>query len=287
VAFINRDRSTHPGGDLVQLDATMEALCKRGIECVETGSTAESIRGFDIAHLFHCNFNWSYTAYKAILDSGVPYVLTPIYYPGPMLVGITQEDCFSIVSGAKRVLPFSLTELDYLERELPYSLGEVTIIPNGTALEFHSTLYEGREFVVAGVSARGATDKGMDIVRRICQVENVTFVLLTGLDRRELTDKLKYSKVFVNASSSERMSLSIGEALCAGCRVLATDRNWGNEWYSRIKTFDPGDEAELRRLVRWALETPKWEYGPNDMARALTWDRTAESLERVYQQALT
>ncbi len=92
--------------------------------------------------------------------------------------------------------------------------------------------------------------------------------------------------MFVNASDSERMSLTIGEALCANCRVLATTGNWGNSWYQGLVTFDPKDESKLEHLIRWALASPTWDYRPNAAARCLTWEWVAMKIEAVYKEVL-
>ncbi len=112
ICFLNRGRETMPGGDCIGLDATMDALRKRGHTCVETGWDRDAMRSgrFDLAHIQHCNFSWSWGNYEAVRDVGLPYVLVPVYYPGPLLSGITTDQLQQIVWNAKRVIPFSQYE---------------------------------------------------------------------------------------------------------------------------------------------------------------------------------
>ena len=144
-----------------------------------------------------------------------------------------------------------------------------------------------RRPVVLAVSARGDSDKNIPMLRRICQGANIPLTVASGISRSDLAAMYPEHMVFVNASESERMSLTIGEALCAGCRVLATQENWGNEWYPGLVTFDPTDELHLEHLIKWALSSPDWDYRPNTAARCLTWDWVAEKLEAVYREALS
>jgi len=284
-----------PGGDCIALDATMEALRKRGIECIETGWDRDAMRAgnFDLAHIQHCNFSWSWGNYDAVRDVGLPYVLTPVYYPGPLLSGITREQLIEIFVGAKKVLTFSpkeseviYSEIGGLDRKAFFS--KHTFIPNATDLSFHA--YDNREHMstldVLAVSARGDSDKNIGMVKRICERLYRPLTVATGLSRGELAYAYKQHRVFVNASESERMSLTIGEALCAGCRVLATDQNWGNSHYPGLVTFGPTDELHLEHLIKWALTLEQWDYRPNAAARCLTWDWVAEKLEGVYREVL-
>lgn len=298
VCFLNRGRETMPGGDCVGLDATMDALRKRGIECEETGWDRQrmSTGRFDLAHIQHCNFSWSWGNYEAVRDVGLPYVLTPVYYPGqakysveaPLLSGITLDQLKEIVNNAKIVLPFSRREA----RELHYATATWPstwrYLPNATDPQFYGP--DNRDHMsvldVLAVSARGDSDKNITIVREVCERLGRTLTVATGLSRADLAAEYRCHRVFVNASSSERMSLTIGEALCAGCRVLATDQNWGNEWYESLVTFDPSNEIRLEHLIRWALSSPDWDYRPNAAARCLTWDWVAEKLEGVYKEVL-
>ena len=281
IAFLNRGR-VHPGGDLIALDATMEALRKRGHTCVETGwdRTAMATGNFDLAHIYHCDFDWSNGNYEAVLAVGLPYVVTPIYY------GFSGSYARAVLSNARFILPFSHTESGLL----PILHGRnVRVIPNGTDEMFHAaplSYVRNAVYGVLCVSARGDTDKGVPTVSAICQRLGVPFELATGLTREQLAQKYFDHKVFVNASTSERMSLTTGEALCAGCRVLDTSANWGGEHYPGLVRFDPTDEGLLERLIRWALTAQSWDWRPNEFARTLTWQYHAECLERVYKEVI-
>lgn len=293
IAFLNRGRDAFPGGDVIQLDATMEALRRRGHFVDEIGWVAEKLVDYDICHMIHCNFSWSFGNYEAIQKAKRPYVLTPVYYPGPLLCGLTRNQMHVIVNNASMVLPFSKRErMEFDWSHVMQSAGSATElhkkwrpIPNGTDETFHHS-DGGMRFGVCAVSARGPSDKNIDMVLRICDRLGTVPTIFTDVSREKLAHDLPFFKVFVNASGSERMSLTIGEALCAGCRVLATQENWGNEWYPGLVTFDPNDETQMKLLIKWALTSEHWDYRPNAAARCITWDWVAGKLEEVYREVL-
>ncbi len=305
ISFLNRGRETHPGGDVIALDETMAALRRLGVECVETGWDVEAIKsgGFDLCHVFHCQFSWSWGNYQAIRAARKKYVLTPIYYPG-LLAGVTQEQVDDMQANASAVTFFSQREA--AETPYPRNYGhdapailrgrKERIIPNGTSRDFH--YYNGdvgakligsdREGVLTVAAREG--DKNANKVREACQRAFLTHGHAFSLPRERMASEYRIHKVFVNASESERMSLTIGEALCAGCRVLATKENRGNEHYGPgLYTFDPRESVEvLAERIRTVYECSDddWDWSPNIRARKLTWDLTAAMLKQVYEEVL-
>jgi len=287
-----------PGGDCIALDATMDALRRKGVECVETGWDSKAITDgqFDLCHIFHCNFSWSYGNYEAVkrswksgrLDGGnAPYVLTPIYYPG-LLSGITDDQLEEIVFDAALVLPFSNREAMELREAVGYFPYEA--IPNGTDPAFHCATPASERKGVLCVSARGTEDKGIPMVRAACEKLGIPFTAVTGVPHSELPAIYAKHRVFVNASDSERMSLTTLEALCSGCNVLSrwagpgskpADRGW--EW-TMPKLVDVGNLSDLCLQIETAYrsESHSWERS-QERARALTWDLVADRLIDVYR----
>jgi hypothetical protein len=290
VAYLNRQRAAHPGGDLTQIDATIAALAPLGIEAVYApeGWTLDWLRGFDLAHIFHVNFGWSRYNFDRVREAGVPYVVTPIFYPDSSL-GMDYDDIREALDGARCVMPNSNVE----RREMRWAgvLGYDTpaeAIPNGTDRRFHWTDGGDPRTGVLAVSARGMGDKQCALVAELCDVLGLRFTLASGIDDRdELAEIYKRARVFVNASVSERMSLTIGEALCAGCRVIATRANRGNEWYGNgLATFDPTNRVQLAAALKVAYEKREWDWSPNRAARTLTWAKVASRLAEVYWRAV-
>lgn len=295
IAFLNRGREAHPGGDVIQLDATMAALRKLGVECDDVGWDVPRLREYDLCHMMHCQFSWSWGNFNAIKDAGKKYVLTPIYYPGCLFEGITKDQLHEMLRDAELLLPFSHEEVNDMLGYLPTDLigGHCRIIPNGTDLSFYRENGDPELDAngdVLCVSARGPSDKNIDQIRRACELAGLNFYCATAVLHADLPEVYAGYRIFVNASDSERMSLTIGEALCTGCRVLATKHNRGNEWYGPgLYTFDPQESVETLAARIQAvdrLSDGQWDWSPNAKARLLTWDLVAAQLKSVYEQVL-
>ena len=92
----------------------------------------------------------------------------------------------------------------------------------------------------------------------------------------------KAHRLFVNNSDSERMSLTVGEALCAGCRVVSNHGNRGAENYRNLIV-----DYITEDLIARSYNLPDWDYLPNHDARQLTWDLVATRLIKVYEEVLS
>ena len=242
IAFLNRGRETHPGGDVLALDSTMAALRRKGVHAEETGWDVARMKAgeFDLAHMVHVNFSWAWGNYEAIRQAGLCYVIQPCYYP-KLLSGITQKQFQEMILKASGVLPFSDVEGSEILQNMRLGEGERHIkdqfwrrIPNGTDEAFHSTSDPMKRVGVLCVSARGTEDKGIPKVKAICEKLRIPFTAISGIPHDQLPPIYKAHRLFVNASDSERMSLTLGEALCAGCRVVSNHGNRGSEHYRNL-----------------------------------------------------
>ncbi|MFD2367912.1 glycosyltransferase family 4 protein [Pseudoduganella sp. GCM10020061] len=96
------------------------------------------------------------------------------------------------------------------------------------------------------------------------------------------------ASVFVLPSQGEVAPLSVLEALAAGTPVVMTEDSAlslpGSEFaLEKVRWTDA--EAQKRAVLRF-LATPPAREEVSALVRGLTWDRVAESLVRVYQEAL-
>jgi len=279
IAILNRERIWE-GGDLVAIDATMAALRGLGVEC-EYGP--KSLEGFDLVHIFHVNYPWSRENFERVRAARLPYVVTPTFYPENR--GMEPVEILKYLQAAARVLPFSRWEAEemcsWIDGRVPY-----LTIPNGTAPEFFADNAESERAGVIAVAARADDGKRWEVISAACARLAIPFALACERPRSEMPALYKRARLLVSASGTERMSLVIGEALCAGCRVLSTAANRGNEWYGpELRTVDPNGSIEyFMKQIQDAYFSSEWDFSPNDKARQLTWGRTARALLEVYQQ---
>ena len=283
VAFLNRDRNAWVGGDVIAIDRTIEALERIGIDVV--CQPRKSLERCDLAHIFHVNFPWAHDNFDWVQKVGMPYVVTPIFYP--IGFDIDKLKIGRNLEKAKAVFPFSVREghemCDWVGREIPF-----LPIPNGTDRTFHCEISSAAREGVCAAAARDGGDanrKGADRVAAACKHAGIPFDFITGRSIDEMPGEYRRYRVFVSASSTDRMSLTIGEALCAGCRVLATTENRGNEWYPGLVTIDPAmGPASMAEKIKDAYCADRWDWSPNEAARRITWDGVATMLAGEYRR---
>lgn len=241
----------------------------------------------DLVHIIHCNFGFSKANWQWCKQAGIPYVLTPLYYNADKF-GMTFDEQRQMLEEAAAVTPFTQQEADLVTKCTGYP-GPYKFVPNGTDVRFHSLEDPMQRTGVLAVAAREGT-KGTGIVKELCEELGYPFTLGQGIPNAEMPALYKRHRVFVHAADLEVMSLVIGEALCANCRVLATNTNPGNEWYPGLRTFTPHMPANrefLRQELQIAYERQlDWDYRPNKYARDLTWDSVATQFKEIYSEIL-
>lgn len=286
VAILNRHRGDGRGGDLVGIDNRMAALRALGVEVeyLYGDDLANRLLGkFDLAHLFHIDFDFCRPNFDAVRISRVPYVVTPIFYRefAPAGVGIAGKAV--ILHGAKAILPYSNREGEEIREYFGSNL-RYTPIPSGTGTEFHAEPSDDRIGVCA---ADWGASKFSSLIAEACEVAGLPFACFRSVPHSDMPAEYRKRKVFVTVTRSDRMSLAVGEALCSGCRVLSSMENRGNEWYPGIQSIDPfATLPEIVERIRAAHEATEWDWTPNHAARALTWDRQARGYLEAYQRAL-
>jgi hypothetical protein len=277
LAILNRDPNTHPGGDVLSARELAAALRELDVEAdvFETpGWTPADLAPYDWVYVKHVNFGWSWFNLTQTWAAGKPYVLQPMFYPRVDL-GMDKQQITAALDGAAVVHVNSQRERDVIDATVGMPEGvKLLVAPNGTIKDFHIHDWHDRP-IVASVSARGDSDKNLEKVRKFCEM--VPFISAVDVPYGSMPAFYTRVRLFINASSSERCSRTIAEALCSGCRVLATKHNWGNEWYGDgLVTFDP--EEDFSELIHEVYYDKYWDYTPNEAAREWTWERVARLL---------
>lgn len=288
VAVLNRDPAAFPGGDLIHIAEMTKALGEMGVErtYAPEGWNAKWLQQFDLVHLYHINFGWCRQNFNGVWESGKPYIITCVFYPTENL-GVDAATMREALRRAAAVVCYSLWETAELRQTTGYA-GVVDVIPPGASQRFHATNVDqrGRGKGVLAVAARGG-DKNVDIVKKVCKEYGYPYTLAKGIDHADLPEVYEAHRVFINASGSERMGLTIIEALASGCRVLATKYSRGLEWFPGIVKVDPFDLADLRAKLKLAYTNGDWDYTPNVLARILTWELLASQYKRLYEEVLS
>ena len=262
----------------------MAALERLGVHCTNIYGEwgPEHLHEYDLVVIQHCNFTWSRDNWWKTLASRRPYVVLPIFYPTDAL-GMNYSEMRTMFENASAVVPLSFTEAREIGQLTGFA-GPFHVIPHGTEERFswHQPMIE-RQFVMCA-NARG--DKGESLVERVCGRLNLPFRYVIGVPHEKLHLVYRQAKVFVHSSPDDRMSLTVGEALCSGCRVISSTGDRGNEWFPGIVECDPKDEELLEIAIAGAWNYPEWDWSPNETARTMTWERAALAWKRVYEGAI-
>lgn len=278
IAVTNRDRDAFPGGDVILIDAWIKAVNK--VERFYTDwplGFRPDFSSYDLVHAFHVNFEWCHVMYDTIWKQNKPYIITAIFYPVGNLGSNFEEikeyvdkSVFTVINS--RWEGYELLDLTHCNP------AKLLVIPNGVSEEFIDNSDPiNREGVITIAAREG--DKNSDIIKQICKELNIPYTPICGFERprHKISEIYKQSKVFVNASGSERMSLTTHEALASNCRVVSTRWNRGNEWFPKLVLCDAlNDYEDLKDKIKQAYFSEEWDFTPNNAAKKLTWDEMAK-----------
>ena len=209
--------------------------------------------------------------------------LEPILYtipPPPFPIARYYGEMRTMFENAAAVCPLSFREAREITQLTDFS-GPFHVIPHGTEARFgwHQPML-ARHYVMCA-NARG--QKGESLVEQVCSKLGLPFRYVTGVPHEKLHLIYRQAKVFVHSSPDDRMSLTVGEALCSGCRVISSDRDRGNEWFPGLKACNPANEKELEAYIGMAWRSDEWDWRPNERAREMTWEVAARKWLRVYE----
>lgn len=281
VAVLNRDHRVYPGGDQVHIEELSRELRLLGIKRIYSPQWAiNELKSFDFLHLYHLNFNWCYDNYQLACESGVPYVLTCIFYPKLYTLDVPRMR--QIVDGASAVVCYSQAEADELERFLGQKATH--IIPPGVASRFHN--YQGPQYRTGVCTSAGRPgEKNASLIQTKCRKLKLPYKHIYGVPHGLIHNEYFKYRVFVNASNSERFGLTILEALAANCRVLATVHSRGLEHLPGIVTIDPQNTSDLDAKLVSAYDSEGWDFTPNEAARKMSWTSAAMKYQEIYGAA--
>lgn len=266
----------------------MAALEKLGVHCTNIYGewSPESLHQYDLVVIQHCNLTWSKDNWWKTLASRRPYVVLPIFYPTDAL-GMNYSEMRTMFENASAVVPLSFAEAREIRTLTGYT-GPFHVIPHGTEERFHwkhaDIIGESPRIHVMCANARG--DKGESLVEKVCQRLGLPFKYVRGVPHEKLHLVYRQAKVFVHSSPDDRMSLTVGEALCSGCRVISSTGDRGNEWYPGIVACDPQSEEYLLQAIGNAWNSDEWNWQPNETAQTMTWEKAALAWKRVYEGAI-
>jgi glycosyltransferase involved in cell wall biosynthesis len=96
----------------------------------------------------------------------------------------------------------------------------------------------------------------------------------------QLRDMYGKARIFVLASHRENMSVSLLEAMAAGCRIIASDVGGTPEVADESSLFEDGNIAALRRKIAAAMVEAS-ARAPSPLAERFRWDNVIPKYEEL------
>lgn len=274
VLFQNRPKGSWIGGDMVQLERTMEAVAKLGVEVDFDGNPVHPFplfyRHYDLVHTF--NFSMPWTKYQIIVAAkhGKPVVCSMIYHESEEYVPYAEQQI--LLDNVSAAAFLTEGEKARVRRHLKLDESKAHVIPNGideswfkpvptdaTAKPFVLTV--GRVEPSKGQWAAAKACKAMGTryvmvgerkdegYARACEAEGAEW--LPPTDQKGLMPLYQSCAAFCLPSKAEVFPLTVMEAGAkAKPIVLTEDCEWEVPEAKRCKWHDPVSvEAALKAAM--------------------------------------
>jgi len=293
VLFFNRDPSLWQGGDMVQMDNTMNALRKLGVEC-SFEYVVPSLVAYDAVHIMHINFDWTKAIAEQCLKDHKPYFISAIFYP--FEYALTFKEMERYINLSSGVICLSEAEKKELIGQTHCNPELVHVIPNGvdTAL-FTRGRVEGKRAITL---ARVSPEKGLIYAAKACKALNIPYViageiksdvyaqalkeqgavLLGKLDEHQVVEELHNSSIYICTSTSERQSLGVLEAAACGLPVVDSIFNRGSSLLPSSEVVNPFSERELNSAIQ-----KQW-LAPTNIDEVPSWDDVGQKVLELYER---
>lgn len=297
VFYQNRDPKIWTGGDAIQVNETMKAIGKLGIETEFGPDLPNSSRGIDLFHIFHINFDWNAKATMRCINRGWKYVLSPIFFP--QIYQVSKDDMAMFANNAKAVVCLSDKEKEEMITYLGIKGDNIKVIPNGVDKSIFNVQKISRKKKVISVGRLTDPQKGAMFVIEACRRAGVDLTFVGASDESRYSTKLKKyvthyervsqeelaklyneARVYVCSSLTERQSLGVLEGAACGCNIVDSVFNRGHKLLPSSAIVDPRCIPDLVAAIKEQLEKPL----NNDFVPS--WDDVAIQLKEVYESAV-
>lgn len=305
VLFQNRPKSAWIGGDMVQLEKTMEAVAKQGIEVAFSDqpvfSPAILYRHFDIIHVY--NFSMDWTKYQILTASlhNKPVVASMIYHESEEYVPYSeQQKLLDYVSAAVFLTP---SEVERVKRHLTINEEKIHIIGNGIDEFWFKGVFKDKDippFVLT--VGRIEPSKGQLGAAQACKNMNMKYLMVgerkdetyakacesygavwqAPLEPKDLIKLYATCSVYCLPSKAEVFPLTVMEAGAQGKPIVLTENcEWKESGAVECLWHNP---KSIEMAIRKASlnESKDLQTRLKDM----TWDKVGEQYVNLYKTLL-
>lgn len=304
VLFQNRPKDLWIGGDMIQLEKTMEALAKKGIE-VEFNdqgiyTPALRYRSFDIIHLFNFSMQWTRSQLYIARMHKKPVVCSMIYHESDQFVPYKHQQI--MIDHIDSAIFLAPTELERVKRHLKIKDEIVSYIPNGIDKMFFKKVQRSVDIPRFALTVgRIEPHKGQLHVAQACKELGITYICIgerSDQDYARLCEKagafiekpktpeqlIKFyaqCAVYVLASRAEVMPLTVMEAGAQGKNIVLTDHCEYD--FPNTVSCEYGNKESIKKSIQEALKKP-YNQVLEDQLREMTWDKVADQLINIYKK---
>lgn len=300
----NRKKDLWQGGDMTQLEMTMDALRRKGIKVDFNDQTLISnplmLRLYDIVHLFNFSMGWTKYQLWASKKQKRKVVVSMIYHESDKYIPYPQQQI--MVDSADKLIFLNEGEIKRAKRHLNIPGEKIVIIPNGLDEFWFQDIKSDNQEEFALTVGRVEPSKGQLATAKACKELGLKYVMVgdktdkeycklceaegaiyqTSLEKEELIKLYASCKVFILASRAEVMSLACMEALAQNCRVVLTDHS---EWKPEVSYCEFDNVESIKQAIKEELDKPK--SNSKEFMRKFTWDKVADELIKVYESIVS
>lgn len=312
-------------GDSEIMIMTSKYLRKLGVDVDINDGDITDYSIYDIIHLFNLTrMGETYKYYKQAHRQKKNIVITPIYWnlnkyyshtnniENIKLWDKSKPYREEIIKGCRVIYPNSELEKNILSADFDISLS-CNIIHHGVEIEHEETpLYnfKGRYnlnnyvLCVARITpqknqlalARACSRLGVNLVlignindneyfRECMTYKNVTY--LGFMDRYNIYNAYRFSKLHVLPGFCETPGLSSLEAAASGCNIVSTVEGSAKEYFKDMAEYiDPYDDGTILRALEKGLNKRKNDELKNYVLTNYSWDRHVQELYCSYKKLL-
>lgn len=287
VLHFNRDHSKWIGGDAVQVENTMQALQRCGVDCSYSCDPNVDLTSYDLVHIYHLTYPWGAAMALRCRGEGKPYIMSAIYYPqgGHVLT--------EIVDNSKVTIALSQVEKDEMVQILGCNPEKIIVISNGIDHTIFYPVNVGEGVVNTGQIIE---TKGVLLLAQACARLGLPYthigqfhgdaygqecMPLIGKHYQDLTpqqvaDVLRTCKLYVCPSLGERQSLGVLEGAACGLPVVDSVFNRGSGLLPSSIVVNPLSAQELDCAIMTKYATSR------NIDSVPSWDDIGAQVKGVY-----
>lgn len=306
VLFQNRPKGSWIGGDMVQLERTMEAVAKLGVDVDFDGNPVHPYplfyRHYDLIHTF--NFSMPWTRYQLAVASVQlkPTVCSMIYHESEEYVPYREQQKMLDSLGAAVFLTEG--EKERVKRHLKLDESKARVIPNGIdASWFRPVPVDASEKPFVLTVGRVEPSKGQWAAAKACKAMGIRYVMvgerkdegyaraceaegaewLAPLPQSGLMPLYAACAAFCLPSKAEVFPLTVMEAGAKARPIVLTENcEWDVPEAKRCKWHDP---ESVGAAIRDAMAGGETLILKNRL-KSMTWDDVGKEYMTIYESLL-